>query len=148
MQLELYRDTRESILLATQQPNCLCVGWGGMVRDPFVRTFAARGGCKPVDEGRRECRHVAGEMRCVTGLHKAAATCAVCRRDMSTAARDRAFKAEMRAEGNLHPALQTPDGHYKVRESSGRGQLYCASAGALQMLAVLGAQDSLLPLLP
>ncbi len=41
--------------------------------------------------------------------------CLSCRRDMSPAARDRAFKAEMRAEGNLHPALQTPDGHYKVR---------------------------------
>lgn len=30
MQLELYRDTRESILLATQQPNCLCVGLCGL----------------------------------------------------------------------------------------------------------------------
>lgn len=56
--MELYRDTRESILLATQQPHCL--------------------------------------------------------RDMSAAARDRAFQREMRAEKNLHPALQTPDGHYKV----------------------------------
>ena len=51
-QLELYRDTRESILLATQQPRCL--------------------------------------------------------RDMAPAARDRAFRAEMRAERNLHPALQAP----------------------------------------
>ena len=59
LQLELYRDTRESILTATQQPNCL--------------------------------------------------------RDMSPAARDRALEREMRAEKNLHPALQTPDGHYKVR---------------------------------
>lgn len=58
VQLELYRDTRESILLATQQPTVL--------------------------------------------------------RDMSAAARDRAFQREMRAEKNLHPALQTPDGHYKV----------------------------------
>lgn len=58
-QLELYRDTRDSILLATQNPDCL--------------------------------------------------------RDMSAAARDRALQREMRAEGNLHPALQTPDGHYKVR---------------------------------
>lgn len=57
-QLELYRDTRESIALATQNPDCL--------------------------------------------------------RDMSPAARDRALQREMRAEGNLHPALQTPDGHYKV----------------------------------
>ena len=59
VQLELYRDTRDSILLATQQPHCL--------------------------------------------------------RDMSPAARDRAFQREMKAEKNLHPALQTPDGHYKVR---------------------------------
>ncbi len=58
LQLELFRDTRESILLATQQPTVL--------------------------------------------------------RDMSAAARDRAFQREMRAEKNLHPALQTPEGHYKV----------------------------------
>lgn len=63
LQLELYRDTRESILSATQQPNCL--------------------------------------------------------RDMSPAARDRALEREMRAEKNLHPALQTPDGHYKVQRGCG-----------------------------
>lgn len=34
--------------------------------------------------------------------------------DMSMAARDRALKQEMKAENNLHPALCTPDGHYKV----------------------------------
>lgn len=62
-QLELYRDTRDSITLATQNPNCL--------------------------------------------------------RDMSPAARDRALQREMRAEGNLHPALQTPDGHYKVCRVAG-----------------------------
>ncbi|EFN59116.1 hypothetical protein CHLNCDRAFT_137916 [Chlorella variabilis] len=64
-QLELYRDTRESILLATQQPTVL--------------------------------------------------------RDMSAAARDRAFQREMRAEKNLHPALQTPDGHYKYLRAVAEG---------------------------
>lgn len=34
--------------------------------------------------------------------------------DMTPAARERAFRQEMRAEKNLHPALQTPEGHYKV----------------------------------
>lgn len=58
LQLELYRDTRESIVLATQQPHCL--------------------------------------------------------RDMSPAAKERAFRREMQAERNLHPALQAADGHYKV----------------------------------
>jgi hypothetical protein len=38
---------------------------------------------------------------------------------MSPAARDRALEREMRAEKNLHPALQTPDGHYKVRMGCG-----------------------------
>ncbi len=33
---------------------------------------------------------------------------------MTPAARERAFRQEMRAEKNLHPALQTPEGHYKV----------------------------------
>ena len=64
LQLELYRDTRDSILAAaTAQPRAL--------------------------------------------------------RDMAPAARDRAFVLELRAEKNLHPALQTPDGHYKVRGSGG-----------------------------
>lgn len=66
IQLELYRDTRDSILLATQQPHCL--------------------------------------------------------RDMSAAARDRALQREMRAEKNLHPALQTPDGHYRVGAFTGAGR--------------------------
>lgn len=35
--------------------------------------------------------------------------------DMSGAAWDRALQREMRADGNLHPALCTPDGHYKAR---------------------------------
>lgn len=34
--------------------------------------------------------------------------------NMTPAARERAFRQEMRAENNLHPALQTPEGHYKV----------------------------------
>jgi hypothetical protein len=37
--------------------------------------------------------------------------------NMTPAARERAFRQEMRAEKNLHPALQTPEGHYKVRAS-------------------------------
>ena len=79
LQLELYRDTRESILSATQQPNCL--------------------------------------------------------RDMSPAARDRALEREMRAEKNLHPALQTPDGHYKVQR--GCGSLSAVlSCGATRQLHV------------
>ncbi|KAI3433581.1 hypothetical protein D9Q98_003392 [Chlorella vulgaris] len=64
-QLELYRDTRDSILLATQQPHCL--------------------------------------------------------RDMSQAARDRAFQREMKADNNLHPALLTPDGHYKFLRAVAEG---------------------------
>ena len=36
-------------------------------------------------------------------------------RDMPLKARDRALAQEMKAENNLHPALCTPDGHYKVR---------------------------------
>ncbi|KAL4430933.1 hypothetical protein ABPG75_006189 [Micractinium tetrahymenae] len=64
-QLELYRDTRDSIVLATQNPDCL--------------------------------------------------------RDMSPAARDRALQREMCAEGNLHPALQTPDGHYKYLKAVSEG---------------------------
>lgn len=129
VQLELYRDSRESILLATQQPNCLCVGWSG----DGTRSITWNGCCtwrlQASGRGQKGVQARGGEMRCVTGLHKAATTCAVCRRDMSTAARDRAFKAEMRAEGNLHPALQTPDGHYKVRGSAGSGQFYFASTG-------------------
>jgi len=39
-------------------------------------------------------------------------------RDMSSAAWDRALQQEMKAEGNLHPALCTPDGHYRVRRCS------------------------------
>lgn len=35
--------------------------------------------------------------------------------DMSSAAWDRALQQEMKAEGNLHPALCTTDGHYQVR---------------------------------
>lgn len=34
---------------------------------------------------------------------------------MSAAARERAFAAELRAMGALHPALCVPDGHYRVR---------------------------------
>ena len=33
---------------------------------------------------------------------------------MSSAAWDRALQQEMKAEGNLHPALCTPDGHYQA----------------------------------
>ena len=36
-------------------------------------------------------------------------------RDMNLKARDRALQQEMKAERNLHPALCTPDGHYKAR---------------------------------
>ncbi len=36
-------------------------------------------------------------------------------RDMNIKARDRALQQEMKAERNLHPALCTPDGHYKAR---------------------------------
>ena len=36
-------------------------------------------------------------------------------RDMSLRARERALQQEMKAENNLHPALCTPDGHYKAR---------------------------------
>ena len=39
-------------------------------------------------------------------------------RDMSLKARDRALQQEMKAERNLHPALCTPDGHYKARIAS------------------------------
>lgn len=35
-------------------------------------------------------------------------------RDLIPAARERAFRREMKADNNLHPALQTPDGNYKV----------------------------------
>ncbi len=41
-------------------------------------------------------------------------------RDMSSAAWDRALQREMKAEGNLHPALCTPDGHYRVRDPIAR----------------------------
>ena len=34
---------------------------------------------------------------------------------MSSAAWDRALQQDMKAEGNLHPALCTPDGHYQAR---------------------------------
>ncbi len=34
---------------------------------------------------------------------------------MTPEARERALRAEMRAENNIHPALTSPDGHYKVR---------------------------------
>ena len=34
---------------------------------------------------------------------------------MSSAAWDRALQQEMKVEGNLHPALCTPDGHYQAR---------------------------------
>ena len=36
------------------------------------------------------------------------------RRDFTGDAWERALKREMRADGSLHPALSTPDGHYKV----------------------------------
>ena len=46
---------------------------------------------------------------------------------MPLAARERALQAEMRTEGNLHPALFPPSddpssllGHYKVTECPGR----------------------------
>lgn len=74
-QLELYRDTRESILLATQQPHVL--------------------------------------------------------RDMAPAARDRALRTEMRAERNLHPALQAPEGHYKVGCGRGRHRHRGAACAAV-----------------
>lgn len=54
---------------------------------------------------------------------------------MSAAARDRAFKAEMRAEGNLHPALQAPDGHYKARV----GATSLSSTAAITPLSWLGS---------
>jgi hypothetical protein len=34
---------------------------------------------------------------------------------MSSAAWDRALQQDMKAEGNLHPALCTPDSHYQAR---------------------------------
>ena len=34
--------------------------------------------------------------------------------NMTPAARERAFRQEMRAEKNLHPALAAPEGHYKA----------------------------------
>ena len=39
-------------------------------------------------------------------------------RDMNLKARDRALQQEMKAERNLHPALCTPDGHYKARNAA------------------------------
>ena len=35
--------------------------------------------------------------------------------DMNLKSRERALQQEMRSENNLHPALCTPDGHYKVQ---------------------------------
>ncbi|GAB4817940.1 hypothetical protein N2152v2_004986 [Parachlorella kessleri] len=41
--------------------------------------------------------------------------------DMTPAARERAFRQEMRAEKNLHPALQTPEGHYRFLKAVSEG---------------------------
>mmetsp|Transcript_13710 Transcript_13710/g.41406 ORF Transcript_13710/g.41406 Transcript_13710/m.41406 type:complete len:1265 (+) Transcript_13710:304-4098(+) len=43
------------------------------------------------------------------------------RGDLSLAAWDRALQREMKAEGNLHPALCTPDGHYRVLRAVSEG---------------------------
>ena len=45
--------------------------------------------------------------------------------NMTAAARDRAFLREMKAEKNLHPALMSPDGHYKVLRAVSDGVVGC-----------------------
>ena len=42
---------------------------------------------------------------------------------MTPAARDRALAREMRAEKNLHPALETPDGHYRFLRAISEGMV-------------------------
>ncbi|KAL6776573.1 CPLD29 [Auxenochlorella protothecoides x Auxenochlorella symbiontica] len=50
-----------------------------------------------------------------------AARCGLALKDMQPAARERAFRREMKAENNLHPAMHSPQGHYLMLRAVSRG---------------------------